>query len=209
MTRGYFITLEGIEGVGKSTQLESIRQLLADRGLSVLMTREPGGTPIAESIRRVLLAHHEEAMTQQTEVLLLFAGRAQHIYSVIKPALDNGKTVLCDRFTDATYAYQGDGRGFDPRFIAMLDQSICAQLTPDLTLLLDMPVDQALTRIKDRATDRFEVEDVDFFQRVRKGYLSRARAFPTRFRVINAGESRSGVQAQIKMVIEEFLRMHY
>ena len=206
MSRGYFITLEGVEGVGKSTHLEFVRQLLIDKGLSLIVTREPGGTPVAEAIRRVLLAHHEEQMTAEAEVLLLFAGRAQHIYSVIKPALENGQTVLCDRFTDATYAYQGDGRGVDKELIASLEKWINQQLIPDLTLLLDAPVKLALGRIKDRSADRFEVEDIEFFQRIRQGYLARAALYPKRFRVIDAGASIEAVQQQIASAIDSFFK---
>lgn len=202
---GKFITFEGIEGVGKSTQVSLISEELKRVDIDVVITREPGGTEIAEAIRSVLLAHHKETMTPTTELLLLFAARAQHIATVIKPALAQGKCVLCDRFTDATYAYQGGGRGVYLQNILQLENLVQGDLRPDLTILLDIPdVNLCLTRAKGIGTgDRIEMEELSFFERARKIYLARANGNPARFRIIDATQAVDGVQKSIMTVIDE------
>ncbi len=198
MTQGCFITVEGTEGVGKTTNLDFIQQCLEQQGIDVIRTREPGGTPLAEDIRALLLTPRNEPVAELTELLLMFAARAQHLQQVIRPALDAGKWVLCDRFTDATYAYQGGGRGMDIRQIAALEQLVQADLRPNLTLLLDLPVATGLARARARsAPDRFEAEKVNFFEAVRQHYLERATQEPARFAVINAEPDLEQVQAQI------------
>lgn len=202
MSRGRFITLEGGEGVGKSTNLQFIQQLLAQKQIDVLLTREPGGTELAEKIRQLLLEKHSEAITPQAELLLVFAARAQHIEHVILPALAQGKWVLSDRFTDATYAYQGGGRNMDDRLIAWLEETVQGDLRPDLTLLLDAPVETGLLRAQHRGKlDRFESEQLDFFQRVRQAYLARARQNPRHYAVIDAAQPLAEVQTQIGLAI--------
>jgi dTMP kinase len=205
--RGRFVTLEGIEGVGKSTQLAFIQRYLKQAKQSVVITREPGGTPIAEAVRHLVLKQHDEHVVPEAELLLLFAGRAQHIAHVIKPALTAGKWVICDRFTDATYAYQGGGRGMSTEHIAVLEKWVQADLQPDCVLLLDAPVKTALKRIKRRGkTDRIEAEQADFFQRVREAYLARAKQFPQRYKIIDAAAPLLKVQQQIKIVLDGLLK---
>ncbi len=204
--RGRFITLEGSEGAGKSTNLSYIHQRLQQAGLEVVLTREPGGTPLGETIRELLLDHRQQAMASDTELLLMFAARAQHLNELIIPALDAGKWVLCDRFTDATYAYQGAGRGIANERIAQLEQWVQGELRPDLTFFLDLPVAQGLARAGERAElDRFEREEIDFFERVRQGYLSRADAQPQRYRVVDASPALPEVQAQLATIIDNYL----
>lgn len=204
--RGRFITLEGSEGSGKSTNLGYIHQRLQQAGIKVVLTREPGGTPLGETIRELLLDHSQQSMASDTELLLMFAARAQHLDECITPALDAGKWVLCDRFTDATYAYQGAGRGISHDRIAQLEQWVQGELRPDLTLFLDLPVAQGLARASERAElDRFEREKIDFFERVRQGYLNQAESDPNRYRVIDASPALSDVQAQVDQVIGEYL----
>lgn len=199
---GYFVTVEGAEGVGKSSNLAFIEAWLREAGKTVVMTREPGGTELGEKIRGLLLDASHDAMSVDTELLLMFAARAQHLEAVIKPALAEGKWVVCDRFTDATYAYQGGGRGVDLQRIAQLEQWVQGNLRPDLTLLLDLPVLQGLQRAGQRsAPDRFEREQQHFFERVRETYLIRARQEPNRFRVIDAAPSLEQVQQQIAAVL--------
>lgn len=199
MTRGRFITVEGTEGVGKTTNLDFIQECLQHQGIDVIRTREPGGTPLAENIRELLLAPREEPVAELTELLLMFAARAQHLQQVILPALNAGQWVLCDRFTDATYAYQGGGRGMDISRIAVLEQLVQASLRPDLTLLLDLPVSTGLARARKRSEpDRFESEKVNFFDAVRQHYLMRAAQEPERFAVIDAAPELSRVQMQIR-----------
>ena len=207
--RGCFITLEGIEGVGKSTHLEFIRQLLQASGVAnVVLTREPGGTPLAESIRHILLSHHDETLLPETELLLLFAGRAQHIHHLIEPSLARGEWVICDRFVDASFAYQGAGRGIPDDFIRLLEQWIVKAVMPDLTFLFDAPVTQALSRIRNRdRLDRFEAEAEQFFQRVRECYLARARLYSGRFKVIDASVSPEAVQEQIDAALKTFIKI--
>ncbi len=205
MQNGRFITVEGGEGVGKTTNLDFIESLLRESGHDVIRTREPGGTPLAESVRELLLAPREESVAELTELLLVFAARAQHIEQVIKPALARGQWVLCDRFTDATYAYQGAGRGMDTDAIATLEQLVQQDLRPDLTLLLDVPVEIGMARASARsAPDRFESEQLNFFELVRAEYLRRAAAEPERFTVIDASPSLADVQMQITHAIKTF-----
>lgn len=203
MTRGCFITVEGTEGVGKTTNLDFIQSCLERQGIDVVRTREPGGTPLAEDIRELLLSPREEPVAELTELLLMFAARAQHLQQVIRPALKAGSWVLCDRFTDATYAYQGGGRGLDTAQIAILEQLVQGELRPDLTLLLDLPVATGLARARARSTpDRFEAEKVNFFEGVRTHYLQRAAEEPERFAVINAEPALEQVQIQILTALQ-------
>ncbi|HEB27031.1 MAG TPA: dTMP kinase [Porticoccus sp.] len=203
---GKFITIEGVEGVGKTTNINFIRQWLAQLNIPHVATREPGGTPLAESIRELLLSPRDETVDENTELLMMFAARAQHLAEVIVPALEQGKWVLCDRFTDATYAYQGGGRGVSMEKIAQLETLVQGALRPDLTLVLDIPVDQGLARAKNRsAPDRFEQEKIAFFERVRECYLARVKAEPHRYQVIDASQSLDRVQADIGSVLERCL----
>ncbi|KPK37705.1 MAG: thymidylate kinase [Gammaproteobacteria bacterium SG8_47] len=204
--RGYFITVEGIEGVGKSTNLEFVQRWIGGRGKSLVTTREPGGTPLGEQIRGLLLDHRQSAMGDDTELLLMFAARAQHLHEVIKPALANGDWVLCDRFTDATYAYQGGGRGIDLARISVLENWVQGSLRPDLTLLLDVPVELGLARVHQRGErDRFEREQQVFFERVRETYLKRARQEQHRYRIIDASLALDQVQAQLATTLEQWV----
>lgn len=201
--KGRFITIEGIEGVGKTTNIEFIHSLLQDAGREVVLTREPGGTAIGEDIRELLLGHKHDGMSDDTELLLMFAARAEHLHKVIRPALAAGKDVLCDRFTDATYAYQGGGRGIAVKHIAVLENWVQGELRPDLTLLLDVPVAVGLERAGKRsAPDRFEKEKHEFFERVRDMYLQRARAEADRYRIIDASQPLDVVQSQIRTALQ-------
>jgi dTMP kinase len=184
--RGIFLTVEGGEGVGKSTNIHHLEAWLQGRGIAYQLTREPGGTPLAEAIRQLLLQTRREAVAVTTELLLIFAARAQHIQEVIEPALARGEWVICDRFTDATYAYQGGGRQMPEAQISQLETLVQGQLRPDVTLLLDAPVEVGMARAGQRGElDRFEREELAFFERVRCCYLARANAQPKRFRVID------------------------
>lgn len=204
---GRFITVEGGEGAGKSTNLALIKSLLERAGHDVVMTREPGGTPLSETIRGVLLDTKQSRMVTDTELLLMFAARAQHLAEVIRPALEAGKYVLCDRFTDATYAYQGGGRGVPLERIAQLEQFVQGDLRPDLTVLLDLPVSQGMARAGERsAPDRFEQEQHDFFEKVRAAYREMAANQPERYRIINAGLELEQVQQQISDLFSDYLR---
>lgn len=204
--QGKFITVEGSEGVGKSSNLAFIEDTLRKAGIDVLRTREPGGTPLAEAIRALLLDARQHAMCDDTELLLMFAARAQHLAEVIRPALAAGQWVLCDRFTDATYAYQGGGRGIPMQRIGVLEDWVQGELRPDHTLLLDMPVAAGLERAGTRSEpDRFEQEQQAFFERVRETYLARADAEPARFHVIDASPALDQVQAQIATVLQQIL----
>jgi len=207
MKRGRFITLEGGEGAGKSTQLQTVAACLTAAGIPFLTTREPGGTPRAEAIRGLLLSPGEaEPMASETELLLMFAARAQHVKQRIAPALAAGTWVLCDRFTDATRAYQGGGRGLDLSQIEALAAWVHGDCWPDLTLLLDVPAAQGLARAAKRsAKDRIEQETLAFFERVRAHYLAQAAAEPTRFRVIDAAPAEAAVTAQVTVTVEAFL----
>lgn len=207
MTRGRFITIEGGEGVGKSTQIVALRDLLAARGIEVVFTREPGGTRRAERIRELLLETSDEAMPGICELLLMFAARSTHIENVIRPALERGAWLVCDRFTDATYAYQGGGRGLSREHIATLEKLVQRDLQPDLTLLLDAPLEISSARASARnaaagSADRFEREQREFFERVRATYLDRARAEPHRFMLIDAAASVEAVTNSVRHAIE-------
>jgi len=207
--RGKFITLEGGEGAGKSTVLNAVRELLAANGRDVVVTREPGGTAAGEAIRGVLLdpALHG-AIVPETELLLMFATRAQHVRETIAPALAAGRWVLSDRFTDASYAYQGGGRAQPLERIAELERWAADGLQPDLTLLLDLPVGIGLARARGRGpADRIELEAQDFFERVRAAYRARAANQPTRFRIIDASQPLDGVLEQVRVAVGEFLRV--
>ncbi|MGD8641913.1 MAG: dTMP kinase [Gammaproteobacteria bacterium] len=205
MSTGKFITLEGSEGAGKSTALAAVRDWLDRQQLEAVVTREPGGTPLAEKIRDLLLDKNHGAMSDDTELLLMFAARAQHLNELIKPALAVGKWVICDRFTDATYAYQGGGRNLDMQRIADLEQWVQGELRPQLTLLLDLPVEQGLARASQRGEpDRFEQEQQAFFERVRRVYLERARAFPEQFRIVDASQDIDSVRQQIHHHLDAF-----
>ena len=202
--RGKFITIEGGEGVGKTTNINFIQELLSQAQVDFISTREPGGTPFAEKIRDLLLDAKQTRISDDTELLMMFAARAQHLAELILPALDKGQWVICDRFTDATYAYQGGGRGIDNDRIKVLEDWVQGDLRPDLTLLLDVPVEVGMKRASERsAPDRFEQEQNEFFQRVRTAYLQRAEAEPQRYRVIDASLALDAVQRQIRAVLEE------
>lgn len=202
MARGRFVTVEGGEGVGKSTNLEFLCSLIRGRGFEVLATREPGGTPTAERIRELLLEHGEEPMPDAAELLLFFAARALHVENVIRPALQRGTWVVCDRFTDATRAYQGAGRGLDAGRIEHLAQWVHGDLTPDLTLLLDAPAEVGRGRAEQRSdADRLEGEQAAFHARVRDGYLALAKREPARFAVIDASRPLPRVQAAIEQAL--------
>jgi len=203
---GLFITLEGPEGAGKSTNREYLAERLREQGVDVLLTREPGGTPLAERIRELLLDPSDEPMAADTELLLVFAARAQHLQQVIRPALARGSVVLCDRFTDATYAYQGGGRGLSIERIAQLEQFVQGELRPDLTLIFDLPVEVGLARAAARGRlDRFEQEGRGFFEAVRQAYLQRAGQAPQRYRVLDAGQTLAQVQADIDALLPSLL----
>lgn len=202
---GKFITFEGIEGVGKSTQVALLVKALQEEDVDILATREPGGTEIAEEIRNVLLTHHKEKMTTITELLLMFAARAQHVAMLIKPALQAGRCVISDRFTDATYAYQGGGRGVPLQSILQLENLVLGEYRPDLTIVLDIDdVAACLVRAKGIGTgDRIEMEEKSFFERARKVYLARAHDNPSRYKVINAAQPIEAVHADILNAINE------
>lgn len=203
MKRGKFITIEGGEGVGKSTNIDFIKQLLAARGIECIVTREPGGTPLAEEIREVLIKNREEQVVSETELLLMFAARAQHLYQKILPALEEGKWVISDRFTDATYAYQSGGRGVPSEKVALLENFVQGSLRPDMTLLLDAPTEVGMARARNRGSlDRFEEEKAEFFNKVRNNYLERAGQEPERFKIVDATQTLEAVQASIKSLFD-------
>jgi dTMP kinase len=206
---GRFITLEGGEGVGKSTNMGFVAGLLQDAGIELQVTREPGGTPLAERVREVIVAPSGEAISPIAELLLIFAARALHVDGLVRPSLAAGKWVLCDRFTDASYAYQGAGRGLGDEPVRWLEEKVQGELRPDLTLLLDADPAIGMARAGARgAADRFEQERLAFFRRVREGYLARAAAEPGRFRVIDAAAPLEVVQAQIRIHIRKYLQDH-
>jgi len=207
---GRFLTIEGIEGVGKSTQIARISRILSERAIDHVVTREPGGTPLAEAIRDLVLSPRAEALPQAAELLLMFAARAVHLQNLIEPSLAAGRWVLCDRFTDATYAYQGAGRGLAEDSISRLEALVQGARRPDLTLLLDVPVEVGLQRARARNAggaavrvpqDRFETEREEFFERVRAAYLARAAAEPRRVAVIDGRGPAEEVTAQITAVL--------
>jgi dTMP kinase len=205
-TRGLFITIEGGEGVGKSTNIAFLESFLRENGVELEVTREPGGTAMAEAIRGLLLEPREESVHPVTELLLMFAARSQHLHSRIEPALAAGKWVLCDRFTDATYAYQSGGRGIPAEMVRQLEQIVQGDLRPDYTLLLDAPVATGMARASERGElDRFEQEQLDFFERVRATYLQLAEESSGRFRLIDASRSLEEVQQQLHKVCRELL----
>jgi len=198
---GKFITLEGIDGAGKSTHLDWLRTSLAQRGHEVVVTREPGGTPLGETLRGLLLNHR---MHLETEALLMFASRREHLAEVIVPALQQGKWVISDRFTDASFAYQGGGRGIDEVRLGILEDWVQQGLQPDLTLLFDVPLEVARQRLSANASlDRFEQEQQDFFRRVREAYLRRAAQYPGRIRVIDSDRPLPVIRAQLETLLEE------
>lgn len=204
--RGLFITLEGPEGAGKSTNRDYLATRLREQGIDVLLTREPGGTPLAERVRELLLAPSEEPMAADTELLLVFAARAQHLAQVIRPALARGAVVLCDRFTDATYAYQGGGRGLSEARIEVLENFVQDTLRPDLTLVFDLPVEVGLARAAARGRlDRFEQEGQAFFEAVRQTYLRRASLQPQRYYILDAAQSLAGVQQALDNLLPQLL----
>lgn len=211
MSRGRFITLEGGEGAGKSTQLALVCEILRGAALEVIATREPGGTARAEEIRSLLLTKTNEPMPPASELLLMFAARATHLENAIKPALARGAWVVCDRFTDASYAYQGAGRGMPVEHIRALETIVQGDLKPDLTILLDAPVDVGMQRARQRNAaqhtdaDRFEAEQSAFFERVRGAYLDIAAREPQRVRVIDASRSIERVSAEVHAVVEAFI----
>lgn len=207
MQRGKFLTIEGTEGVGKSTNLAFVRDWLTARGLEVIVTREPGGTPLAEEVRGLLLSKRNEPVDETAELLLVFAARAQHLAQVIKPALGRGAWVLSDRFTDATFAYQGGGRGLSKSVIEQLEQLVQGDLRPDLTLILDIDVELGLNRARQRGElDRFESETIEFFERVRVAYRQRAHVAPERYALVDAGKTLPEVQAEIDRVLTALLK---
>jgi dTMP kinase len=198
VTRGKFISLEGIDGAGKSTHLDGIAESLRARGKEVVVTREPGGTPLGEKLRTLLLSH---PMHIETETLLMFAARREHIAQVVEPALAAGRWVVSDRFTDATYAYQGAGGGIPRERIAALERWVQGALRPDLTIIFDAPVEVARARLGEGRSDRFEQEGPRFFERVRDGYLERAVAEPDRIRVVNASRTQAEVKEEVEKII--------
>lgn len=206
--RGLFITVEGVEGVGKSTNMTFLEEQLRTSGVDLVVTREPGGTPLGEDLRAALLSPRDETVAPLAELLVLFAARAQHLEAVILPALEAGRWVLCDRFTDATYAYQSGGRGLDASLVRTLENLVQGELRPDYTLLLDAPPEIGLARVAQRSdgdTDRFEREALAFFQRVRETYLRLARESSGRYHIVDAGLALPEVQAQLEAICVELL----
>ncbi|MED5411835.1 MAG: dTMP kinase [Pseudomonadota bacterium] len=198
MSQGKFISIEGVEGVGKSTNIEAIKKFLEVKKIDFVVTREPGGTVLSEKIRELLLQVNNEAPGEMTELLLIFASRAQHLEKVIRPALENGIWIICDRFTDATYAYQGGGRGLKTSVIAELESMVLGELRPDLTIILDLDPETGLARAKERGElDRFENEKDEFFNKVRSAYLDIARSNPDRCFVIDASQNIEQVSSDI------------
>jgi dTMP kinase len=206
MTKGLFITVEGGEGCGKTTNLTFVKSYLEARGIEVVATREPGGTPLAEEIRQLLLSPRDESVSPDAELLLMFAARAQHLAATIMPALERGAWVLCDRFTDATYAYQGAGRCLGEEKIALLEQLVQGTLRPDVTLLLDVPLDIGMARAVQRGDlDRMEQENVAFFERVRRCYLERASQAPDRYHVVDASPGLGEVQGSLAKILDALM----
>lgn len=206
---GLFITVEGVEGAGKSTQLSLILKKLESAGIEIISTREPGGTPFAESVRELLLANRDEKVDQITEMLLMFAARSQHLSQLIKPAIAEGKWVVCDRFTDATYAYQGGGRNLGFELVSQLEQLVQGDFRPDKTFYLDLPVEQGMKRVVARGEkDRFEREELDFFEKVRSAYLRLVESNPTRYVVIDASQSLESVQKDLSLALDRLISSH-
>ena len=204
---GKFISIEGVEGAGKSTQVRFIQDYLTSLGKTVVVTREPGGTELSEKIRNLLLEPSPNSMDNDTELLLMFASRAEHVSKVINPALHRGEWVLCDRFLDATYAYQGAGRGIQRQRIQQIADWTLKGLTPDLTLLFDLPVELGLERVLERKgeMDRFEQEKINFFKKIRKSYLKSAKAEPNRIKIVDASLSITEIQEQLTQLIEPLI----
>lgn len=208
-----FITFEGVEGSGKSTQIKLLGEYLVANAMSIVLTQEPTGTPIGRKIGEILFNRSHSGMCPETELMLFFAARAQHVKEVIRPSLEEGKVVLCDRFSDATYAYQGAGRGLDPNFILRINDYCAQQLKPDLTLLFDLPVEAGLVRAGRRdaklsdpsSADRFEREKIDFHNRVRRAYLNLAQSEPERFRIIDAARDVDSIASDVRREVIEFL----
>ena len=204
---GKFISIEGVEGAGKSTQVSFIQDYLTSLGKTVVVTREPGGTELSEKIRNLLLEPSPNSMDNDTELLLMFASRAEHVSKVINPALHRGEWVLCDRFLDATYAYQGAGRGIQKQRIQQIADWTLKGLTPDLTLLFDLPVELGLERVLERKgeMDRFEQEKINFFKKIRKSYLKSAKAEPNRIKIVDASLSITKIQKQLTQLIKPLI----
>ena len=201
---GYFLTVEGIDGAGKSSQARMLTERLRARGREVVETREPGGTPVSEQIRKVLLDTRNAGLNATAELLMMFAARSQLVEEVILPALSDGKVIVCDRFADASYAYQGGGRQLGGKAVETVEKLVLKGLQPDLTLLFDVPVEQGMNRVAARGeADRFEVESVRFFERVRNAYLERAAAHPQRFRIIDASQDEEAVWHQVETILLE------
>ena len=206
MKKNLFITLEGVEGAGKSTVIDFIENFITSSGYDVVKTREPGGTAIGEQVREILLNKNNDKLTDDTELLLIFAARAQHLSEIILPNLTSNKIVLCDRFIDASYAYQGAGRGIEQSKINLLENWVMPDIKPDLTFLLDLDPKIAFERTNKRSdADRFESEDIHFFEKIRQYYLERAENEPERFRVINSELSLEDVQEQIKNILKDMV----
>ena len=202
MRRGKFITIDGVEGAGKSTQIDFIYNLLKSKGIKLILTREPGGTDLGEKIRELLLGNDIDSMHSDTELLLMFADRNEHIQTKVIPALESGHWVLSDRFTDSSYAYQGGGRGLDVKRIAELEKWVLQGFVPDLTFLLDVDIELGMRRIKSRGMkDRIEQETMDFFARVRDSYIKRSQMFPDRIKLIDATKSIENTSQQIKSIL--------
>ena len=207
--KGLFITVEGVEGAGKSTNIKVIEQFLSEKKVDYILTREPGGTFLAEEIRELLLRHHEEEMDATTELLLIFAARAQHINTKIKRSLAEGMWVLCDRFTDATYAYQGAGRGLDVNLINQLERLVQENLRPDLTVIFDLDARIGMERARQRGQlDRIESQKLEFFQRVREGYQSIASREGVRCLVIDASQTREAVRQTLRTALENKMQAY-
>lgn len=203
---GLFITFEGVEGAGKTTNIEFIAKQIEKTGQEFVLTREPGGTQVGEAIREILLSKNLPEMHHDTELMLMFAARAEHVQRVILPALNAGKWVLCDRFTDASYAYQGGGRGIDISRIAALENWVQGDLRPDVTFLFDLDADTGMARVRSRGeTDRFEQQHIDFFNKVRQQYLSMAEANPQSYKIVNAQHDLETVQNQISLMLAELI----
>lgn len=205
MKHGKMISLEGVEGAGKSTQLTMLVDYLKQQGITVIATREPGGTRLGEKIRSILLVEDNTNISLESELLLLFAARAQHMEEVIRPALENGQWVVCDRFTDASYAYQSGGRGMNGKRIQQLEQWLLNGFKPDLTLLLDISVSAGFQRIASRGKDRFEQEEMAFFERVRSTYLQREQSDQSRIKLIDAEQSSDQVANQIQSRLDALI----
>ncbi len=202
MKKGKFITIDGIEGAGKSTQIDFICDYLSNKGVNVILTREPGGTELGEKIRELLLSSETKSMHSDTELMMMFAARNEHIHSKIMPALAQGDWILSDRFTDASYAYQGGGRGLDIKRIAQLERWVLQDFSPDMTLLLDVPVELGMSRVESRGKkDRIELEDMDFFNRVREAYIDRSKQFPDRIKLIDSSQTVEHTKQQIKAIL--------